>query len=219
MKSIFILCLVTMIYACGGGGSSSTPPPPPSQYPLDSAISAFQQMNHNYNLTATSGSNTFALQIDFAPGTQSTFDGMAALTSTETITLYENGVSQGTNTGTFYFTISPYTQIGGIFTNGEVEVDANQMALPDLATVGQTGPFDTYITYTDNTKTTVYETATVTWSLETDTVTSALACLNYEGTMSGSPFSESDCYQIDENGNVLSIQITLNEGGGTLVFK
>jgi len=218
MKSIFILCLMTLICACGGG-SSSTPPPPPPQYPLDSAISTFQQMNHNYNLSATSGGNTFTLQISFVPGAQSTFDGMAALTSTETITLYENSVSQGTDTVTFYFTISPYTQLGGISTNGEVEVDANQMSLPDLATVGQTGPFDTYTTYTDNTRTTVYETATVTWSLEADTATSALGCLNYTGTMNGSPFSESDCYQIDENGNVLSIQITLNEGGTTLVFK
>ncbi len=200
------------------------PLPPPTQYPVDSVISAFQQMHHNYDLSAISGGNTFTLQLSFAPGVQTTFDGVSAFTVTETRTLSKNVVSQGTNAVTEYVTIRPYTELGGInTTNGEVMIDANQMPLPDLVTVGQSGSFDTYTTYTDSTRTTVYETGTVTWSLEADTSANALACLNYVGTIDSGPdsgpFSESDCCQIDESGNVLSVHITITEGGGTLVFK
>jgi len=219
-KSLIILSVLGLC-ACGGGGSSSssTPPPPPPQYPIDSAISAFQQMNESFNLSASNGGNNYTLTLSWVPGAQSSFDGVSSFTSTRTVTISENGILVASDVQTGYFTISPFKPLGAVDTNGQVTVDANQVVLPDLATVGQSGAVDTYTIYTDNTRTTVYGNGTDTWALNADTSTTAFFCANTVGTTNGSPFTESDCYQTDENGNILSVTATLTENGITLNFK
>lgn len=178
-------------------------------------------MNQTYNLTATNGGNNYTLQLSFVPGAQSTFNGTSAFTRTETLNISVNGTLANNLIATDYFTISPYINIGSVNqSSGQVEVYANQTALPQLATVGQSGAFNTFTIYTDNTLATVYATGTDTWALNADTATTAFACvdetINYAA---GGTDTESDCYQMDERGNVLSLQITLLVNGVTLTFK
>jgi hypothetical protein len=215
-----MILTVLGLCACGGGSSSSTAL---FQYPLDSAFSAYGQMYQDFNLTATSGSNTYTLQISSIPGNMATFNGVFAFTTTNTRTLSENGTNLSTDVQTQYFTISPYTPLGSSDTNGQVTEYANQIALPELATVGQSGSFARYTTYTDSTKNTVYATATIKWSMETDPTqidtTVAFACLKYVGTLNGAANTETDCYLIDQNGNVLTVQVTMVVNGVTLIFN
>ncbi|HVA54622.1 MAG TPA: hypothetical protein VNI53_02315 [Gammaproteobacteria bacterium] len=222
MKVILISSLVVLLSACGGGGSSSSSSAPPStaQYPVDSAYSAVAQMNKNYNLTAILGSNTFNLQITYVPGAMSSFNGQPAYTATITSILSEDGVLITNNVQTEFFTISPYFPLGAINTNGQVTVDTNQTSLPVYATEGQSNLYDTTTTYTDNTRTTIYSIASSTWSLSPDTSTTAFSCINTVGTIIGvGATSESDCYQIDESGNVLSLQVFMLVNGATLAFQ
>ena len=221
MKAILISSLVVLLSACGGGGSSSSSAPPSTaQYPVDSAYSAVAQMNQTYNLTSTLGNNTFTLNIIYAPGVMSSFNGQPAYTATLTSILSEDGVLITSNVETEYFTISPYFPLGAINANGRVTVNTNQTPLPVYATEGQSNLYDTNTTYTDNTLTTVYSIASSTWSLSPDTSTTAFSCINMVGTIIGvGATSESDCYQIDESGNVLSLQVFMLVNGATLVFQ
>ncbi|HVC28217.1 MAG TPA: hypothetical protein VNF48_01560, partial [Gammaproteobacteria bacterium] len=182
MKAILISSLVVLLSACGGGGSSSSSAPPSTaQYPVDSAYSAVAQMNQDYNLTATIGSNTYTLLITYVPGAMSTFNGQPAYTATLTSILSEDGVLITSNVETEYFTISPYFPLGAINANGRVTVNTNQTPLPVYATEGQSNLYDTNTTYTDNTLTTVYSIASSTWSLSPDTSTTAFSCINMVG--------------------------------------
>jgi hypothetical protein len=222
MRAILISSLMILLSACGGGGSSSASSAPPSttQFQIDSAYSAVAQMNQTYNLTATIGNNTYALNITYAPGAMSSFNGQPAYAATLTSILSEDGVLITSNEQTEYFTISPYFPLGAINANGQVTVDTNQTPLPAYATVGQTNLYDTSTTYTDNTLSTIYSVTSSTWSLSQDTSTTAFSCINTVGTIIGvGPTSESDCYQIDESGNVLSLQVYLLVNGQTLVFQ
>lgn len=219
LKALSILSVLGLC-ACGGGGGNSSPP---LQFPLDSTFSAYQQMNETFNLTATSGADTYTLQITLVPGQLSTFGGVSAFTATKTVSLSENGNPVSNDVQTEYFTTSPYTLLGADDSNGQVTVYANQKAISDTATTGQSGPFNTYTTYTDNTQTTVYATGTTTWSLEGDAsqvdADLALACMDTTGTVNNAAFSESDCYLVDLFGSVLTLQVTMTVNGQTLVFQ
>ncbi len=222
MRTLLIASLVILLSACGGGGgsSASSAPPSTSQYQIDSAYSAVAQMNQSYNLTSTLNNNTYTLQITYVPGAMSSFNGQPAYTAKVTTVLSEDSVLITNNVQTDYFTISPYFPLGSINANGQVTVDTNQTPLPVYATVGQTNLYDTSTTYTDNTLTTIYSVASSTWSLSQDTSTTAFSCINIVGTIIGiGATSESDCYQIDESGNVLSLQVFLLVNGTTLVFQ
>lgn len=180
-------------------------------------------MNHSYNLSASSGGNKYTLQVSVVPGAGGSFNGQSALSNTLSLNISENGTLISNDISTDYFIISPYTPLGAFDqSNGQMIVFANQTALPDLATVGESGPLDTFTTYSKDTGsgTTVYATGTETWTLDADTSTSALGCVDLtENLSAGGTVTDSTCYQLDERGNVLSMQITITENGVTLNFQ
>jgi hypothetical protein len=85
---------------------------------------------------------------------------------------------------------------------------------------GQSGSIDTETVYTDSTKTTTFATIVNTWSLQSASSSTAWFCANSVVTpVSGSPGSESDCYQIDQSGNVLSLKATVTVNGVTITLQ
>lgn len=179
------------------------------------------QESHNYNLSATdSKGNNWTLALAFVPGSESSFDSEAALTAQETTTISVNGTLANNDVTTMYFNIGPFTHVGGVDQNGEVTVFANQTALPQLATVGQSGAFDTFTVYTDNTRATVYATGTETWALNQLTSDTASFCFNIvDDFASGTTTTQSTCYQIDERGDALGLQLNLDVNGTVLDFQ
>jgi hypothetical protein len=79
---------------------------------------------------------------------------------------------------------------------------------------------DTETVYTDSTKMTVVATTVNTWSLATATTSTAWFCANSVVTpVSGSPSNESDCYQIDQSGNVLALKATVTINGVSVTLQ
>jgi hypothetical protein len=216
--AIFALLLAGLTGCGGGGGGGSAPAA--TQFPIGSAISAFFQASHSYSLTATNGANTYTIQTSYIPGTSSTFEGQQAATYTQSGTVSVNGVvTGGTNSGVTYFNSSPYKNFGYIDSNGQYTVYANQQALPTYATVGQSGAVDTDTVYTNNTKAVIYATDTETWSLLSDTSTTAWLCNNDTNAVVGSSAAViTNCYKVDTTGNVLALKVIMPISGTTLTF-
>jgi hypothetical protein len=87
--------------------------------------------------------------------------------------------------------------------------------------VGQIGAAWSETEYANSSKVTVLSTTTVTWSLEADTAMTAWLCINFSTTFADMrpSLTESDCYKLDGNGNVLGYELTLSQGGIVLVFR
>lgn len=217
---ISLAVAVLSLYACGGGGgSSNNPPPPPQTYALNSAISAYEQENHNYTLTANNGGNTYTFQLGFTPGSMGSFLGQSAFTGTSSGTLSENGTVISNDIQTDYFLLGPFKPLGNVDTNGNVWIASNQTALPDNATIGGSGAFDTVTVYSNSTLTIVIGTFTETWTLNAGSGSDAIGCLNTVGTLNGVSETESVCYTIDANSNIIGLAITLDVNGTVLNFQ
>ncbi|MGA8148472.1 MAG: hypothetical protein WB870_13010 [Gallionellaceae bacterium] len=196
--------------------------PATTQFPISSALSAIYQASYNVTLSAQCCANTYTIQYSQTPGAASTFQGQPASTVFQTATFSVNPpVGTGsTSSGLFYFNASPFENLGYIATNGRYTVYANQQALPIYATVGQGGPLDTSTTYTDSSKSVVYAVDTETWSLSSDTSTTAWACINDTDSVVGSAlYVYTTCYKIDTTGNVLAVTIAMTINGTTLTFQ
>jgi hypothetical protein len=193
---------------------------PATQFPIGSAMSAFFQASHSYTLTATNGANTYTIQTSYTPGAASVFEGQQASTYTQSGSVSVNGVvTGGVSSGVSYISLSPYKNLGYIGSDGRYQVYANQQISPTYATVGQSVALDTSITYTNNTKAVVYANGTDTWSLLSDTSTTAWACNNESYTVVGSsPNVITNCFKIDTSGNVLALKVIMQINGTTLTF-
>ncbi len=221
-RYLTILLAVTLS-ACGSGGGSAVAPStsPTTTFPFASAVSAFMQASHNYNLSAVSGADTYSLQINFTPGTQQLFEGHLSSTMAESIIIKKNGVVASTFSDTAYFDVSPYKDWGDIASDGSYSVAAGQQALPSVASVGQSGSLETSTTYTNSTKTSITSTDTEVWSLESDTATTAWACINSTTTYTnGSPtVSGGECFKADQSGNVSAMKFSIYVSGQSLTFQ
>lgn len=210
---------------CGGGGSSSSsssppPPAPPQTYALNSAISAYSQENHSYNLSATYSGNTFTVRLSFTAGSTGTFMGQSGDTATESLTLYENGTLLFNDIQTEYFLLGPYKLLGVVDnTTGNVWVASNQVALPDNATIGDSGAFDKETVYLDSTLSTVIGSFTDTWTLNSGPGSDAIGCLNSTGTLNGTSETTAECYTLDTSGNVTGLTVTIYVNGVQLKFQ
>ncbi len=206
--------------ACGGGGSSAPPAPSVTTFPVAGAISSYVQASHTFNLSTTSNGNTFTAALTYTPGPSATFQGQTTASAMRSTTINQNGSLLASGSDTSYFIASPYQQIGSVNSSGQYTIDANPQPLPATASIGQNGPYDTQTTYSDSTLATPVSTSVNTWSLASASSTTAWLCANSATTpVSGTPFNEADCYQIDASGNVLGLKVTLQVSGQSITFQ
>jgi hypothetical protein len=215
-----VLAMVAGLTACGGGGSSSSSNTA-TGYPLDSAITAFFQTRHDYALKGSSGSHNYVNLRSWTPGPMKAFQGVSAFTTAQSTAISDNGISMFTDLQTKYFLTGPYKSLGGIDAAGQVFVYAEQMALPELASVGDSGKLYTVTDYTDATLSRVYVTEVVTWDLTAVTSDTAMLCFESAETATGSrsTTNSSSCYIMDQRGNITAIQDTVDLGGVQITFK
>jgi len=202
---------------CGGGNSDTTT----DQFPLDAAISALAATNQNYGLEATDNNgNIYGVQLIYTVGAEQSFEGTAALTTLRGFALFENDNPVSADSKLKFYLTSPYTQIGDVDqVNGQYTVYAHQTPLPTLASVGDSGNFDTATLYSDSTLETVVGTEVDTWNLNAGGGDQAKLCLNYTVTPTGGTAStETDCYTVDIDGNTLGLSIQLTINGSLLTF-
>jgi len=194
---------------------------PKVEFPVAAVMSSYVLSAHNYTLHSTDGVNTYSLTVTNTPGTPSSFEGQAASTSSTTKSLAENNNIVNTESLNDFFTQNPYTPLGEQnLSNGEYSKATSQGTLPTTATVGESGKFYTLNTFTNDTMSTLYATTTTTWSLTENTATTAWLCFDYSKTIVGSSgISESNCYNIDNSGNISAVKANVFVNGTTMSFN
>ena len=133
----------------------------------------------------------------------------------------KNGVVVSTGSSSSYFDVSPFQGWGSISGDGSYEITSGQQPLPSIATVGQSGAFETDTTYTSSAKILISSYGLLTWSLEADTATSAWACIHsiIVYTNNAPAVSGAQCYRVDQTGNISAMKITVYDNGQTLTFQ
>ena len=229
--SLIILCFV--LSACGGGGGGGSAPPPPTtspttQFPIAGALSAYVQSAHSYNLTATdTQNNAYTVHLTTAPGPGATLAGHATSTADSSFIIKKNGAVIDVSSSTAYFFPSPYELILERTSTGECDITRDRRILPSYATIGQSGPFYAYDTWAcdANLKAQGFvseSSTTAVWSLAADTPATAWFCLNYTTIerFLGTPSTGSECYKVDQSGNVSALTVAFTTTGGeTITFR
>jgi hypothetical protein len=228
-----VLCSAALLSACGGGGGGATPapggnpvvdppvvvPPVGTDYPVANVMSAFVQTAHTYDLTGTLSGQTYTLTDAYVPQANSTFEGKPTLAALQTTTIKRAGVVFSLIKSNLYFTANPYVQLGSTDPDGTAYSVIQQTSnLPTTAKIGQSGSIGTATNYTNSNKTTVADTATITWTLEADTGGNALLCIvtQVAGT---NPITGYECLRIDIAGKVLGRVIKATSGTATTIFS
>ena len=215
-----VAAAVLSLSACGGGGGYSGNVPSALDFKVDSAVSAYASTAHQFNLTGVLNGVTYTASFSLTPGAPGTFEGKPASTSVQTVALRSNGTLAAETTTTSYFATNPYYAAYGSVdqVDGGYSVFNQTANLPVTARVGQSGPLGTGIDYADIRKTQVTDTSTVIWSLEADTASTAMLCVNT--VIPGSlPITASECYRIDANGTLSGLVLKVTVDGKTLILS
>lgn len=218
IKLLALGLLAGLLGACGGGSSSSNG----TQYPVNDAVSAFMQMDHNYELRSVSntGGAPYTMQVGWKAGGMRSFNGTPAFTTTRTMTIFVTGTQVSKDVTTDYFLLGPYKKLGSIDSAGNLTVASDQSALPDFAGVGQSGDLDQESTHAGSGATVITRTVN-TWQLQPGP-TAANARFFEDSAINGEaakPTTESAGYQIDSRGNVQGVIMTRSVNGLQVTFS
>ena len=176
IRAVVASFLLAGLSACGGGGSAAAPSGPVTStlsFPLQSAENTFVANGVTKTFTvAGTCSGTGSMSV--APAaTGATFEGAAALSMVQTITISFTNCTPASiaSTATSYFN-SSYVQLG---LNGSVYgVFLTPPTIPTSVTVGGTGIVGTLTLYTDSTKATGSGRQDLSYVIEPDTSTTAI---------------------------------------------
>ena len=228
MKHPTLLALTlstAFLAACGGGDDSPAPTGPVAStltFPLAAAYAKGFTTGVSLNGTAVDGADTYTMSLSITPVADEVFEGVLSKKSSGALTMKKNGTVLGADAISYYYTVNPFTQTGGRYSDGSYAVLTNNTGnFPTAAKVGDAGTVGTLTLYTSASKTAVKATTQNTWTLEADTATTAFGCVNSvirdaAGTQTS---TAAGCTKIDTNGNVLGMRYTLSIAGKTLVFK
>lgn len=159
IKASFVCSAMALLVGCGGGGGDA--PPPVTSFPVQDALTyAYTNgLQNTLNVTgnATDGFDTYpitgTLTFTLGAATSITFNGTAALQTTETVSgfLTIEGLSTPMNTfATSYLNLS-YEPLAYSSTGSYCEA-ASPVVYPETASVGQSGDLGVFTCYTDSTK-------------------------------------------------------------------
>lgn len=169
--------LAVTLSACGGGGggtsnTTTSTTTVTTSFPVQQALTyAFTHgLQSHLSITGTASSAgtvypvTGALTYTLGAAVNATFNGAAALQSTETIngTLSINGISQPLSVSTPLYVNSQYAPIGSN-EPGSYCVASSTTGYPATTTSGQTGEIASFNCYSDSTKITLVNTQKITY--------------------------------------------------------
>lgn len=220
--SLAVLCTAPLLLtACGGGGSGDAGTPLSQTYNLDAAITqAMAKPTQLGPLTTTFQNVVFNLTMTFAPAPDMLFEGVTLKSNLQTVTM-TGGNANTSSSSTLYYKTGPYFASGSLDVDGSYTVSVRTGDLPAAATVGASGLLSTDTIYADATKALVVATSVNTWSLESDTATTVLACLNSVVRDVSPPDTSSQkvCFRINTAGDVSGGRISISGSGVTLDFR
>lgn len=212
-------------YSCAAPGSTVTVTrsvTAQATFPLAAAYAKGFTTGLSLNGTAVDGVDTYTMTLSITPAADEVFEGVVSKKAIETLTMKKNGATVVTDTISNYFSISPMTTKGAIYSDGSYAVQTSTLgSFPLAAKVGDSGSLGTLTLYSNSSKSTVLSTQQSTWSMDADTASTAFGCGNSvfrdaSGTQMG---TTSGCYKIDTNGNILGMRYTITASGKTLIFN
>lgn len=187
------------LVACGGGGSNDAvgPATPGSAtFPLSTVIANFVNETRSYRLNINGTGISSGQSVSFTGSGvvsestgSATFEGVVALkkslTNTGALIILGTSIPIATTVATYFDT--SYSPIGSIAPNVYCIASATT-PLPTTVRIGDNGSWYTLTCYTSSSKKVVDSTAFVSYSIEPETVTTAL--LKLITTINGSPTSQ-----------------------------
>lgn len=205
--------------ACGGGGGDAGQAASALDFKVDSAVSTYASTAHQFNLAGVLEGANFTASVIQTPGAPGTFEGKPASTAVQTVAISANGSLAGESTTTNYFATNPFVTYGAIDrVDGGYSVFIQTANFPVSARVGQSGPLGSGTGFVDGRKLQVTDTSTVSWSLEADTASTALLCVNT--VIPGPPaITGSECYRIDANGTLSGLVLKVSFSGKILILS
>lgn len=221
-----ILALSVLLASCGGGGGGSGSTPVTPNGPIASTLSfnlqnEFQTLiEAGFTKTYTiSGTCTGSLGITKgAANIPATFEGQSAFSATETVVgSFSNCTpASSTATSTLYYSNSHYSPLGFNSVGVNYGVFLTVPTLPSSVTVGTTGIVGTENLYTDSTKTVPTGRTDISYAIEADTATTAIAnFISQSYNLSGVLLvTEQDQYRMTANGALTPISLDLQYTNG-----
>ena len=227
-----IYCPVTSQASYYSPQNGVTTPPVSSTltFPVQQSLRNIASTPYSFNVSASDGVNSYNLQYNSTPVIGNlNFNGVISPAQRiETLVITENGVPLSSSNKTIVFqTTNPLVPLGS-FRDGmsSFEVDQGVQILPAFGLVGQIYPYFSGHIYRDSAQSVLDATTTESISLQPDTATTALLCSqdDFNLTPTGnidqlSGFSQSTCFRIDSQSNVLGVVLTIPVNGSLLNFQ
>ena len=217
VRTIFALGAIATLLACGGGGDSQ---PATQIFDADAAFSKALAGVALRGLRATDpAGGQYTASLTYDPLSDGSFLGVPTRRSLQTTTLGGFGATPFIAKVTVFYEIGPARLFGTIADNGKTTVFSRVGPLPAAAMVGQSGVFAQGAVYASPTLQEPTGTETLSWSIEPDRDTTALACLTSVSRSGGSVSLEKDCFRIDGAGNISGGKIVIDKPGIALDFS
>lgn len=200
---------LVVLSGCGGGGGGPTASS--SSFPVREALSRF--LTNGGTLTATFGAWTATQTI--TPGQP---QGSRA-TAASSVTVRKDGAYVGGD-GVTYILSGDDSVLYGYEKSHHRAVYTIDAPLPVEAKVGDGGPFLSY-TGTSTSGGNAVVSGSAAWTLNADSATTAMMCLKFDQTdlITKRTTTETDCYRIDEAGNVSGATFTIPVNGEVWTFR
>lgn len=184
LRSACFVLIALIVSGCGGGGSdagSAAPQTPAAAtFALDAGYRSRVASGSTENFDL-SGSCTGTARIATAAATVGSFEGVSGFAASQVSTINFVNCLPATNTatGTTYYNAS-YVPIGlsiagGEYSRFEAPPAPSPAVFPVSVRVGDTGTLSTSVTYTDSTKAVATGKRVVSYGVEDDTATTAVA--------------------------------------------
>jgi hypothetical protein len=242
MKTIALFLSALILSACGGGGGGGAPAPvapvaSTSQFQLiamhtrdfqDSSPQTFtiEGTVTSSGLTGTVAGSGLMTRTDRI---NTVFEGTAAIQKTTTFNGSANVTVAGTTTtvvlppeaGTSFVAQTHVMPYLGSSSVGAYSVVAAPFAVPEFATVGQSGTFGTVNTYASSAKGAITGTTVFTWALTADTASTAILTITQTSRNASSALvsTQDKVYRVTPTGGSTLLRIVaVLIGTGTLTY-
>lgn len=221
LLSSLLLTLTLTIAACGGGGGGSTASVPIASTNTFNIRSGYTKLSvDGFTKTLSiSGTCTGTLTITDAPATTSTtFESQIAFSGNSVMSATLNGCTpaSSTSTETRYFD-SNYAPLGYSVVGGDYGVWASPAVLPTSAKVGDVAIVGTINKFLNSSKTTSTGRQEISYVIEADTATTAIANLISKSYNSSNTLTstEQDRYRVAADGTLTLISMDIQYANGS----
>jgi hypothetical protein len=217
-RAAIVACVAAGLLGCGGGDDGVPSPP---TFNADAAFT--KALGGGASLSGLSATDPagvqFTASLTYTSQPDASFLGKPARRSLQTGNISQTGGFSSTSAITVFYDTGPARLVGTVNEAGKTTVFLPGTNLPTAATIGQSGLFAEGTAYASAALGTPIGTETITWSIEPDSGSTALACLTSVSRSPGSVSMEKDCFRIDGAGNISGGTISIDKAGLVLTFR